>query len=202
MLRISRMASQDAINRLLEGNIDPSEIEENPSLFAMAERIYGREALEEIGVHPPEVGTPILPTPPTLIPDGVSLPDFQPEIPEGKKRELKKGQRKRGFIPILGGFMGIFMVLLNMSIGVGQVLCSTGITAWYHICDPEHGDTKVDWTKSYTYESLHEWDTWGQPMSADIVDLGLIVVFSTLVALGLVLRQRSVHAGDMLPSES
>ena len=34
----------DAIRRLLEGDIDPSEIEGDSRLYSMAERIYGAEA--------------------------------------------------------------------------------------------------------------------------------------------------------------
>ena len=41
------MVDSDAVKRLLEGNIEPSEIEGSPALYSMAERIYGREALEE-----------------------------------------------------------------------------------------------------------------------------------------------------------
>ena len=40
------MVDSDAVKRLLEGNIEPSEIESSPALYSMAERIYGREALE------------------------------------------------------------------------------------------------------------------------------------------------------------
>ena len=35
------MTDSDAVRRLLEGEIDPVEIEENPELYSMAERIYG-----------------------------------------------------------------------------------------------------------------------------------------------------------------
>ena len=49
------MSSPDAVRRLLEGEIDPSEIEGDSNLYSMAERIYGSEVLEELGVSPPEV---------------------------------------------------------------------------------------------------------------------------------------------------
>ena len=47
------MVDSDAVKRLLEGDIEPSEIEDDPALYSMAERIYGREALEEMGVFAP-----------------------------------------------------------------------------------------------------------------------------------------------------
>ena len=52
------MPDSDAVRRLLEGDIDPVEIEQDPGLYSMAERIYGSEALEEMGVHAPEIGEP------------------------------------------------------------------------------------------------------------------------------------------------
>ena len=47
------MSDSDRLKGLLDGSIEPSEIEENPELYSMAERIYGRDALEEMGVSRP-----------------------------------------------------------------------------------------------------------------------------------------------------
>ena len=44
------MPDSDAVRRLLEGDIDPVEIEQDPELYSMAERIYGSEALEELSL--------------------------------------------------------------------------------------------------------------------------------------------------------
>ena len=35
------MSDSDRLKGLLDGSIEPSEIEENPELYSMAERIYG-----------------------------------------------------------------------------------------------------------------------------------------------------------------
>ena len=47
------MEDSDKIKGVLDGTIDPSEISGDKKLYSMAERIYGREALEEMGVEPP-----------------------------------------------------------------------------------------------------------------------------------------------------
>ncbi len=47
------MEDSDRIKGVLDGTIDPSEISGDKKLYSMAERIYGREALEEMGVEPP-----------------------------------------------------------------------------------------------------------------------------------------------------
>ena len=47
------MGDSNSIKGILDGTIDPSEISGDKKLYSMAERIYGREALEEMGVEPP-----------------------------------------------------------------------------------------------------------------------------------------------------
>ena len=78
------MPDSDAVRRLLEGDIDPVEIEQVPELYSMAERIYGSEALEEIVVHAPEIGEASEEVDFGLISDDISLPDFIPDLPDLK----------------------------------------------------------------------------------------------------------------------
>ena len=46
------MPDSEAVRRLLEGNIDPLEIEQDPELYSMAERIYGRSIRGDGGPSP------------------------------------------------------------------------------------------------------------------------------------------------------
>ena len=48
------MSDSDRVKGLLDGSMDPTELEGDVELYALAERIYGREALEEMGVSTPE----------------------------------------------------------------------------------------------------------------------------------------------------
>ena len=76
------MPDPEAVRRLLEGEIDPVEIEDDAALYSMAERIYGTEALEELGVQPPEIGALETDEDFGLISEDVSLPDFLPDTSE------------------------------------------------------------------------------------------------------------------------
>ena len=48
------MSSLDEIKNLLDGTLNPESLEDNPELYEMAESIYGREVLEQMGVEAPE----------------------------------------------------------------------------------------------------------------------------------------------------
>ena len=49
------MSDTELMKKLLDGTLDPVELENNPHLYTLAERIYGREALEEMGVSGPSI---------------------------------------------------------------------------------------------------------------------------------------------------
>ena len=47
------MEASERIKGVLDGSIQPSEISGDQELYYIAERIYGRDALENMGVEPP-----------------------------------------------------------------------------------------------------------------------------------------------------
>ena len=49
------MSDTELMKKLLDGTLNPVELDNNPHLYVLAERIYGREALEEMGVIGPKV---------------------------------------------------------------------------------------------------------------------------------------------------
>ena len=128
------MPDSDAVRRLLEGNIDPVEIEQDPGLYSMAERIYGSEALEEMGVHAPEIGEASEEVNLGLISDDISLPDFIPDLPDMK---VEAGGKSRRWGLVFFGFCGLAGTIFNMVIGVGSILCSTGIANMREICSED-----------------------------------------------------------------
>ena len=193
------MVDSDAVKRLLEGDIEPSEIEGDPSLYSMAERIYGREALEEMGVFAPEVETPEIQPDFGEISDDVSLPDFQPEISDSKTYD-KPPKGKRRIFTLFVGVCGLFGTLLNMVVGSGAVLCSIGLADMKQICNDDYGQTKLVWTKGYSWDRLHEIETWVEPMTKPLAgDVFLLAIFATFVLVGLFWRKKSVHSSDMVP---
>ena len=48
------MSDSERVKGLLDGSMDPAELEGDSELYSLAERIYGREALEEMGISSPE----------------------------------------------------------------------------------------------------------------------------------------------------
>jgi hypothetical protein len=193
------MDDSDRVKRLLDGTIEPSEIEGNPRLFAMAERIYGREALEELGVFAPEIETPVIPENIGAILSDVSLPDFQPDLDLLKSGDVLREKGKRRLMSLAIGTLGLLGVGFNVVIGGGSVLCSVGIADMRQICDPEFGNTKLVWTEGISWERLHTVDAWTQPMQINLADGVLLAIFSLLALIGIFVRKKSVHSGDVLP---
>ena len=192
------MVDSDAVKRLLRGEIDPSEVEGDPALYSMAERIYGREGLGELGVFAPEVvsvGTPEL----SEISEEVSLPDFQPEIADYKLSEKsQKGSRR--LVTLFFGVSGMLGTLFNMTIGAGAVLCSSALANMRQVCNDDYGQTKLVWTEGYTWDGLHQIDTWVKPMTTPLIgDIAFLMFFGTLALIGLLWKKKLVHSGDMLP---
>ena len=181
------MPDSDAVRRLLEGNIDPVEIEQDPELYSMAERIYGSEALEEMGVHAPEIGEAPEEVDIGLISDDISLPDFMPDLPD-----LKVGAdgKSRRWGLVFFGFCGLASTVFNMVIGVGVILCSTGIANMKEICSEDYSQTKVVWTKGRSWDGLHQIEAWVEPMTEPLLgDLLILSIFTAISIAGLFLKK-------------
>ena len=174
------MPDNDAVRRLLEGNIDPVEIEQDPELYSMAERIYGSESLEDLGDLAPEiVGSPEE-VDIGLISNDISLPDFIPDLPDLK---IGADGRSRRWGLVFFGFCGLAGTIFNMVIGVGTILCSTGIANMRQICSEDYSQTKVVWTKGYTWDGLHQIEAWVKPMTEPLVGDLMILSFFTVIAI-------------------
>jgi hypothetical protein len=183
------MPDPEAVRRLLEGEIDPVEIEDDAELYSMAERIYGSEALEELGVQAPKVGPVETVEDFGLISEDVSLPDFVPDMSETKGKDAGSRTQRRWFV-LFSGFFGIIVTVFNMAIGMGAVLCSVGAANMRQICDGDYGQTKVVWTEGYTYDRLHEVDSWVKPMTEILIgDLLLIVIFTIVAVFGILSKK-------------
>jgi hypothetical protein len=195
------MPHTEAVRRLLEGEIDPAEIEADPTLYSMAERIYGSEALEEMGVLAPQIGIAEEETNPGPITDDISLPDFVPQL-SSLKFAKGSGKGRRRWFTFLIGLLGTIGTLINNLIGGGYILCSVGIADFPYVCKPDDGNYKLVIEQGYTWERLHTQVAWTQPMDYGIVDAVMLVFFLVLVIIGLFIRKKSVHSSDIAPLES
>ena len=181
------MSDADAISRLLAGEIESSEIEADENLYSMALRIYGQEALEDMGVSPPEITTSVQNESPAPLPSEVTLPEFTPEMTDSKD-ELGDSEKGRfRVLTFLFGLSGMIGVILNMVVGVGAVLCSVGLADMKQICG--EGKTKVVWHEGYTWDGLHQIETWADPMSFNTTDLVMLAVFFLITIIGLFVRK-------------
>ena len=194
------MSSPDAIRRLLEGEIDPIEIEGDANLYSMAERIYGSEVLEEMGVSPPEVDDSGNQDGIGLIPNDVTLPDFIPSIPTLKSEKASRGKMR--LMTLFFGIFGLIGTVINVVIGGGYVLCSVGLADYPHICDPSNGNYKLVFERGYSWERLHTPESWTQPMDYSVADVVLIATFLIITLFGLFSRKRSIHSSDEASLES
>ena len=122
-MRPHSMDASERIKGVLDGSIQPSEISGDEELYFMAERIYGREALETMGVDPPV-------KPPELIittlngNGGVEMPNAESPHESGNNQKIKV-KRRRLFIPLIM-FLCLVISSYNVSFGLGSVitLCS------------------------------------------------------------------------------
>ena len=194
------MSSPDAIRRLLEGEIDPIEIQEDANLYSMAERIYGSEVLEEMGVSPPEVDDVAENEGFGLIPSDITLPEFMPSIPTLKSEKASRGKMR--LMTLFCGIMGLIVTVINVVIGGGYVLCSVGLADYPHICKPSNGNYKLVVEEGYTWERLHTPDSWTQPLDYSVADVVLLATFLVMTMFGLFSRKKSVHSSHEASLES
>ena len=117
------MDASERIKGVLDGSIQPSEISGDEELYYMAERIYGRDALENMGVEPP-VKPPELGTVTLNGNGGVEIPDSESSS-ESENNQKIKVKRRRIVIPLIM-FLCLIISSYNVSFGLGSVitLCS------------------------------------------------------------------------------
>ena len=198
MPRNLHMPDPEAVRRLLEGNIDPAEIEDDAALYEMAERIYGSEVLEEMGILAPQIGESEEAAQFAPISDDISLPDFVPMLANEKDGEDGVKVRRRRFT-LLIGLLGSIGILINNFIGGGYILCSLGLADYPYICRPSEGNYKLVIEQGYTWERLHTTVAWTQPMEMSVVDASILLVFLVLVIIGVFFPKKSVHTSDVAP---
>ena len=167
------MAPLDDIKKLLDGTLDPSVLESQPELYEMAESIYGRDALDEMGVEAPER------PPDTIIqPNGDSKHEVQmptPQLPLPEPEPMK--EKKRNWAVFGIAFLIFSILTLNLVVGIGAVV---------PLCDSPDSSTpcedKMILGELPDYEST---DSWTEPLTFDVIDGVLIVISMALMAFGL-----------------
>jgi hypothetical protein len=139
------MSDAERVKGLLDGSMDPAELEDDSELYALAERIYGRESLDEMGIAAPVRPVEVDPEFHTNEDDlEVELPDI-PEVDEIAIRPRKGPSGRR--IMLMAGLIGLVLVSFNVTIGIGQYL---------NLCEDERtAPLSFSTTSNWQNESFH-----------------------------------------------
>lgn len=114
------MSDAERVKGLLDGSMDPAELDGDPELYALAERIYGRESLEQMGVSVPIRPAEVVPE---LITNGMNQDVELPEISEEEENIIQTPKRYSGRrVMQIAGLIGLILVSVNVTIGIGQYL--------------------------------------------------------------------------------
>ena len=156
------MSDAERVKGLLDGSMKPSELEEDPELYALAERIYGREALEEMGVTAPIRPSEVIPEVHT---NGNNL---EVELPEhSEEDEVPEVRAKSGILPsrrsvmLMAGVVGLVLVGVNVAVGLGQYLslCEDQLEhpplSFTSTSNWQNDTFYITWTASNLYSSVN-----------------------------------------------
>jgi len=144
--RRNTMSDAERVKGLLDGSMDPAELEGDSELYSLAERIYGREALDEMGVSAPERSHEV---DPTIHSNGNNLEVELPDAPEdlGDTDGSAKGSSRHRIV-LMAGLVGLVLVSVNVAVGIGQYLA---------LCEDQLESPPLSFSTSSTWqnESLH-----------------------------------------------
>ena len=146
------MSDAERVKGLLDGSMDPSELEGDPELYSLAERIYGREAMEEMGVsapiRPPEVD-------PEVESNGI---DLEVELPEhAEEDDLPEVRSKSGFLPsrrrtmLMTGIVGLVLIGVNVAVGLGHYIS---------LCEDQLEQPPLSFTSTSNWQNDTFYITW------------------------------------------
>jgi len=114
------VSDAERVKGLLDGTVDPSELEGDPELYSLAERVYGREALDKMGI-----AAPVVPTVNIDDQDYTNGNNLEVELPdEPEEREVAQSTAKRGKsrITFFSGILGLILIGFNVAVGIGALV--------------------------------------------------------------------------------
>jgi len=116
------MNEAQRLRDLLDGSMDPSELESYKEYYKLAERIYGREALDEIGISSPqEVEDNLTPSGNSEFTHDVILPEPKTEMKESEIKQNNTKPKRRKFV-LLVGMIGLILISTNLAVGIDSIV--------------------------------------------------------------------------------
>lgn len=137
------MSDAENVKELLDGTVDPSELEEDSELYFLAERIYGKEALEQMGISAPVVPTAVFDE--SDYSNGNYNEVELPEEPDEEESPKTVSKPRRTKLPLLTGLVGLMIVSLNILMGIGSFI---------ELCE----DPPVDLPLEFNSKASHQGD--------------------------------------------
>ncbi len=158
------------LKELLDGKLSPQEIADDPVLASLAERIYGADFINQIGLSRGETkraladqfseidGEDLLIEEIPL--DGLPLPEDMPPNPsyEVEFDDVSSGSFLPP-IPMIGGILGILAVIVNLFYGFGNFL--GGCTEAMHTTCRIEPRMKLNWLDFHRTDSFDAWSEVG-----------------------------------------
>ncbi len=181
-------SESDRLRKLLDGELSPEELEEDPMLAGLAERVYGEDFLDEIGVSRGDSKRALaesLQDEEELDDLMVELPDELPEfdpptLPDDST--TTEGNGGKGLAGLVTGVLGLMLVALNLFYGLGNMI--GGCTASIHISCGQN--MKLNLLEFHRTAEHIAWGPTGVVGIPDIVAASLMV---TLIVIAVMKRR-------------
>jgi hypothetical protein len=116
------MNEGERLRELLDGSMDPSELENYNEFYRLAERIYGREALDEMGITTPEeIEEEKAQNGSSEFTHDVILPSSKTDSPEEEINIQRRNPKRRLLLTIIG-VIGLLLVSSNIAVGIDSII--------------------------------------------------------------------------------
>ena len=116
------MNEGERLRELLDGSMDPSELESYSEYYKLAERIYGREALDELGISTPEeIEEDLSQNGNSEFTHDVILPSPKNDSQE-EEINISRRKPKRRLILTIIGVIGLLLVSSNIVVGIDSII--------------------------------------------------------------------------------
>ena len=179
------------LKELLDGNLSPEEIADDPVLASLAERIYGTDFLDRVGITRGETKRALVDQFSEIdgddllienLPDsGLPLPmpeDMPPNPSFDMDDEAESGRSLKHKLSLSGGLIGLTTVIFNLFYGFGHILsgCSLEI---HSTCTTS---MKLNWVE---FHRMNEHIAWSPTGTIGIPDVLLALVCLWYIVCGL-----------------
>ena len=122
------MNEGERLRELLDGSMDPSELENYNEYYRLAERIYGREALDEMGITTPEeVEEEKAQNGSSEFTHDVILPSPKTDSKVEETINLDSKPKRKLFLTLIG-IIGLLLVSSNILVGVDAIVPDSIVT--------------------------------------------------------------------------